>query len=290
MLNTGRAIGDEPTLISLLIRIALQAVSLASLERTLAQGEPSVAELEALQRLLEDEVRQPLLWIALRGERAGIYRTLEAMTNSRIPLSQLGRGSIPSFGEGFAQVFINPGLKRGNARLLRVLSEWIEVSKRPVEEQTGLFKLPQPASQRAGIEDIIVELLLPAIERVAEAFQRSQAKLRCGVTALAAERYRQAHGRWPDSLDELVQAKLLAAVPLDPYGGAPLRLRRTANGLVIYSISRDGQDNGGNLSDDSRAAGTDLGFQLWDVEKRRQPPHEWIPPPREGRPADDPAL
>ena len=52
----------------------------------------------------------------------------------------------------------------------------------------------------------------------------------------AAEEYRLTHQRWPESLAQLVQAGLLANTPIDEFDGQPLRWRRTADGLVIYSI------------------------------------------------------
>jgi hypothetical protein len=39
----------------------------------------------------------------------------------------------------------------------------------------------------------------------------------------------------------------------------------------VYSVSLDRQDNGGNITDNPTIAGADLGFRLWDVNRRRQP-------------------
>jgi hypothetical protein len=103
---------------------------------------------------------------------------------------------------------------------------------------------------------------------------REHASLRCAVAALAAERYRRRYGRWPDQLSALVP-EFLSAVPLDPFDGAPLRPRRTDDGLVIYSLGADRQDNGGSINrDDVGVDGTDLGLRVWDVGKRRQPAPE----------------
>ena len=41
--------------------------------------------------------------------------------------------------------------------------------------------------------------------------------------------------------------------------------------MVVYSVSLDRQDNGGNITDNPTIAGADLGFRLWDVNRRRQP-------------------
>jgi hypothetical protein len=116
----------------------------------------------------------------------------------------------------------------------------------------------------------LARLLLPAADKVAQAMSRSAAQMRTMIAALAAERYRQAHGRWPESLAALVP-QYLKEVPLDPFDGKPLRLRRLSDGLVIYSVGLDGQDNGGALANNI-APGTDIGVRLWDIEQRRQPP------------------
>jgi hypothetical protein len=119
---------------------------------------------------------------------------------------------------------------------------------------------------------VIVGMLAPAMTNIAQTCQRNHAMLRAAIVALAAERFRQQHGRWPAALGELVQAGLLKAVPTDPFDGQPLRLARTADGLIVYSVGPDKADDGGTLDrKDWIKTGTDLGFQLWDTKARRQP-------------------
>jgi hypothetical protein len=65
--------------------------------------------------------------------------------------------------------------------------------------------------------------------------------------ALAVERYRLAHGKWPQSLQKLTPA-FLTKVPDDPFGGGPLHYRRLGDGVVIYSVGPDKEDNGGTLA------------------------------------------
>jgi hypothetical protein len=46
-----------------------------------------------------------------------------------------------------------------------------------------------------------------------------------------------------------------------------------SDGIVIYSVGDDGADDGGTLADGSEPQdGTDIGFRLWDVPRRRQEP------------------
>jgi hypothetical protein len=105
-----------------------------------------------------------------------------------------------------------------------------------------------------------------------EGFRQKHAFLRSTIVALAVERYRRDKTTWPDSLEQ-VCPRYLAAVPLDPYDGKPFRYRRVKEGVVIYSVFRDGVDNGGNLDHvQPSASSLDIGVRLWDVDKRRQPP------------------
>jgi hypothetical protein len=73
---------------------------------------------------------------------------------------------------------------------------------------------------------------------------------------------------------------LLTADQIDHFKGMPMDLHRKEEGVMVYSVGPDGVDDGGNLGEDFRRAGTDLGFRLWDVAQRHGPPHEWIPSPR----------
>src|SRR5262249_26764708 len=129
-------------------------------------------------------------------------------------------------------------------------------------------------------QGIFVRLLMPALARLMEANRSLLAQTRCAIAALAAERYRGAHGDWPASLEALVADGLLKWVPADPYDGAPLRYLRHDDRVVIYSIGMDRQDNGGTFDGKSGITqGTDVGFMLWNVAQRRLLPLPAAEPP-----------
>ena len=66
------------------------------------------------------------------------------------------------------------------------------------------------------------------------------------VTAIALQRFKLAHGRFPDHLADLAP-EFLAVVPPDPVAGRPLRYRLQADGnFLLYSIGANGVDDGGN--------------------------------------------
>jgi hypothetical protein len=282
ILNTGRSMGDEPGTIAQLVRIACRALAVASIERTLAQGQPSEAALDALQQLLHDEAAHPLLWIAARGERAGLDHLMQAVLAGEVKLSHFTRDSGLSFLEALA--LYTPGeIKTQRAALLRHLTQLVEAARLPVEQQVRRLEQLQATVKE---QPPLVRLFTPALEKVAAACQRSQALMHCAIVAVAAERYRRAYQSWPDALAALQTAGFLAKLPADPFNGASLRLGRLGDGIVIYSLGPDGKDDGGKLDRRARPpAGADVGLRLWDVPARRQPPLDKGPgPPAPERP------
>jgi hypothetical protein len=157
----------------------------------------------------------------------------------------------------------------GHPWLLRHLTKAVEAAKLPPHEQSSVV-----SALDAQIKDCPGMLRERVIKlgSVSDAGHRHLAMFRCAATGLAAERYRLDKGRWPEKLGDLVPA-YLPAVPLDPYDGKPLRLARKPDGVVVYALGRDGRDDGGDFETlNTHQPGTDYGFRLWDVDKRRQPP------------------
>ncbi len=264
-LNAGRSLGDEPATISQLVRVACARLSLRALEQTLANTEAPAASLEELQRALAEEAEEPLQLIAARSDRVSYYNCLEVMRSGQFNRASYGVRS--SFLGSTADDWIDRGRARAClAAYLRFTNEVVEIAKWPVEEQQEPLKgLRKPSVKLPPLLDGLTRGL--EWPKQGAAFHRVKAELRCAA-ALAAERYRMAEGRWPESLDVLVP-RYLDAVPSDPFDGQPLRLRRLPDGLVIYSVGTDGVDDGGNLDRKKPTApGTDIGFRLWDVARR----------------------
>jgi hypothetical protein len=155
------------------------------------------------------------------------------------------------------------------AEALHYMNRLVDAARLPPEQQ--MARLQELESLIPKKVPVIIRLLAPAAFKVAQAGNRVRAQLRLTAVGLAAERYRQAHGRWPRALDELVP-EYLAAVPLDPFNGQPLKLSKHDQGIVIYSVGADGVDNGGAINAaNPNVAGSDIGFRLWNVKHRRQP-------------------
>ncbi len=275
-MNAGRSLGDEPILISFLIRVAGDHMALMALERTLAQGRPTEQALQPMQKLIQQEMGDlQKHWVsAMRGERAGHEILIRALNEGKLPattLSGMLGGGQPGIGERIVDYF--PAIiTREYPALLRHMNQVVETAKGPLEEQGERFR---ELEQQTRKSTLLVRLIAPGVQNVCKANQRIQALLRSALVALACERYRlqDKEGRWPASLADLHKLGLLSAIPSDPYDGAPLRYRPWTDGIILYAVGMDRIDDGGKIDRQrSNEPGVDIGFRLWNLDRRRQAP------------------
>lgn len=268
LLNCGRAVGDEPLLISQLVRLNSRQRALRSAERVLAQRQLSEAALGELQVLLRREADEPVLYYALRGERAFTDRTLEVTpTASNVTLPMRLRNIIRDPRNAGTQLqFLWPAaLTLLRADVLRGNTRAVEIAKLPSDRWQAEYDalLAESDAKPSRFVPGFTKSSCLVWQRIAEA----DADLRSTLALVACERYRLGHGRWPESLQSLVP-EFLDKVPTDPFDGRPLRYRRLPDGVVIYSIGPDHKDGGGAIRKDGKTPGDDIGRRLWDPDKR----------------------
>jgi len=269
-LNAARSLGDEPILISFLIRVAGSHIALLTLERTLSQGRASDAALAPMQSLIEKEIQDVQKhWVnALRGERGGQQHLMQALDDGKFKLSQFGwGGGTPSVMDRVTD-YAPVVLTQGYPSLLRHMNKVVEAAQLPFTQQyERMTELEKEIPQTS----LLARLLAPAVQKVTIANLRDQTLLRSALIGVAAERFRMQKGRWPQSPEEIVKAGLVAEIPADPCDGANLRWRRFADGIVVYGVSLDRTDDGGNINvQRAHEKGVDVGIKLWDPMRRRQ--------------------
>jgi hypothetical protein len=274
-LCAAKTLDEEPCILVYLARVCHVRTSVQSLERTMALGRPDARDLASLMALLDaEDVEAPAVFLAaLRGERAGVHKMLQAYEQGDISLARLMRQADldPSWA-GVVAPFAAAPVREAHAAYLRHMTALIDAAKRPEAEQPGRFKEAlrelQDDPKAVFARRVFEQQWWPSLHRAATFRLRCQAQLRCARTGLAAECYRQEQGEWPDKLETLV-SKYLPRIPADPFDGQPLRLRRTPDGVAIYSVGPDRKDDGGALGRRDRfVEGEDVGIRLWDEEKR----------------------
>lgn len=248
MINVVRSFGDDPLPLAVLSRGSARSNTVSAINHWLAQLEPANEILEQIQKLLEEERSVELLAMYSRGQRAYGFAMLESTTDNDFGL--------------FARM---------KANHLQFMNQYAEIVTHQTNEQFEQLEKWEQDFNSKKIFGLMCPTLKPTL-----AIHRSQANLDCSITAVAVERFRQATGKWPTTLNDVVTARLLSKIPTDPFDGKPLRWKQTEDGRMVYSIGKDRVDNNGafdpkNMSD----VGNDIVFRLYDPAHRRLPP---LPP------------
>ena len=89
---------------------------------------------------------------------------------------------------------------------------------------------------------VLTMQLIPSLTASFDACARTLAYQQAVLAAIAAQRYRLRHGRFPAQLDDLCP-DFLTAVPKDPFDGQPLRMLTRDGALIIYSVGKDERDD-----------------------------------------------
>jgi hypothetical protein len=259
--NAARAVGDEPISISQLIRGKCANLAGKAVVRLMAQGEPDEADLAALQRVVEEEAAHPGLRLGYRGDRALIDRLLRAMADGDVSLDNLDRP--PTWGERCRTFYGRDALRREHAAALPLLNKLVEVGDAPLHRRPQL--LQEHRAMVAALPHGPAKVLGGMLDRVESPFTRNEVFLTCLAVALAAERYRRAHGDWPPSLEALAP-QFLGAASLDPFDAEPLRYARLTDGVAIYSLCPDAK--GGVFDPEEPPPVEGVGVRLWDADRR----------------------
>jgi hypothetical protein len=159
-------------------------------------------------------------------------------------------------GSVFYRVFL---LQDDMAAYRRVMREMQQLAAKPYYEARPDWQAHEQ-SWREHKRGLVTMILAPATERVVVAATEADAGRLLARAALALTAFKAKTGSYPDTLDALVP-DFLPRVPLDPFSGRPLRLRRDGDGLVIYSVGRDLKDDGGHPVEPGKWEG-DLVFRL----------------------------
>lgn len=281
ILAVARGIGDDPWLISQLIRIAGVAITVGATQRTLAWGGGfDDAKLAELDKAFEKEAAEPRLLYGLRGERAMFYRICENIDSGTMDAWSLTDTPRPTVSR-LMSAPMRARIPENQAVGLELYNRLMAAAKLPPgrdrlialgEIEDEFFRLFRVGRVFGPLQPLaLVSLLLPAAQKINEADNRTVATLNAARVAIACERHRQKTGAYPEKLDELPK-ELLAEVLNDPFSGKPILYKKLPDGAVAYSVGGDGVDDGAVNLNPKNEKGNDIGFRLWTLDHRRKPP------------------
>lgn len=279
---------ETPHLISRLVYSACYAHGLYGLYRAFALGTIPDAELVKLQNFLEKQNNEDLPQL-IKLMRAEHHHMLENITSGQHHTA-------------FIQHY--HGMKKGTwaadvTMTHKALSYWnrfwaeIEIMNR-TSAQLELLKLHQRAltlaqsqprevmalykSAGANTQRPLIAYCTATAQKLVAATLSHQMLRDAAIVGIASERYRLAKGTWPSSMNDLVPT-YLKAIPTDPYSDKPLLYRVLPDGIAIYSVWMDGNDDGGSVMYLNEVYPKDKGFRLFNPELRGRR-YEDVHPPK----------
>ncbi len=264
----GRSIGDDPCTVAQLLRASAVWEHLPLMERALAQVTFSERQLADLARELEELNSPPWLTDMARGKRAMLNVDLENVRNSTSPQVVASYSGATSISWFTPYLTWSPGYMRTQqAQMLRLMNRYVDDISQPEPERTA--RLAAWRGEVSKTTGLVRDFLYHA-ETQNDYLLWHLATVRTTLVGIAAERFRLRHDRWPESIGELVDTKLIG-MPFDPFDAQPIRWKVVPQGRVIYSLGTNRIDDGGQRFD-PHGQRLDVVFRLFDPDKRRQPP------------------
>lgn len=268
----GESIQDEPLLITQLVRIAIENIGFKTLWIGLVDHRWSDNQLVELQRVIQNRQFGPALVQSLEGERAIAIETLDRaligpgqLLVDLSPLVSLGNGDGADsfFSSVSSPTLFKPSMllvpagwfRRSQLSLLNGYQRLLVKARQELSPTNSGYRFAVKAGdtstnvtsiQRSfGPFDILMNMLLPALDRATLKAAAAETIARLATTACALERFHLAHGEFPTTLAELAP-QYIAVVPVDYMTGEPLHYQRTDDGLFrLWSVGNDGKDDGG---------------------------------------------
>lgn len=252
MLHVTDSIRNQPFLISHLVRIAMMAITLQPIYEGLAQHKWSGTQLAELEQRLAKVDFLADFQTAMRGERACAIRAFEIQRITRedkIMVNYTDTNRIVTISYRFMP---SAYFYQNELAFARLHEQFIL----PLVDLTNRIVAPAALSHAEAAEiaqrkhafapyKAQALMLFPAISKSVIKFAIIQGQVDLAHVGCALERYRLAHGNYPESLDALAP-QFIAKIPHDIINGQPLHYRRTDDGkFVLYSVGWNETDDGG---------------------------------------------
>lgn len=261
LLRVARAYSKDGILLSQMIRTAVAAMGLDGVWQALQSPGWTEPQLASLQEELELLSLFPEFRRSLEVERAMVHE-LMVQVQDRGPdvlRGALGAGSPADDFWGRRMLGLWRSLWSDGDRLmfLRSQQEYLgglraieagqpaPIGLRACELATQ--RLEQRMRSLFAQRYWFSRMAIPAYGKATERVLGIDLLRRLSLLAVACERFRLREGHYPSSLADLEPALLRAPV-LDPFSGQPFCYRLQEDRFLLYSVGRNGRDDGGNAA------------------------------------------
>jgi hypothetical protein len=234
----GQLLADDPTVIALLMRDACDGLMLWTLNWTLNRIVFSPAQIDLLSAKLAEAEAPESLSRALVTEWASIEETFALPVRERFSALTVWQEDTQKSGLAEILIYEFGGVKEiDHLRSIDLVAECVAAAKLPSPDR---YRTARALEARLGnwcplfLNSRGCAFLPNVINHDGIRVARS----RVALVVLAVEKQRIETGELPDQLD--------AGLPLDPFTGQPLRYKKRTQGYIVYSVGKDGVDDGGD--------------------------------------------
>jgi hypothetical protein len=267
------ALRTEPILISHLVRIAVVNITLQPVWEGLADHRWSDKQLRALDQELGKLDLLADYRLAMRGEQAFSAGTTDYLRRTRA-LDGISGGSDNSPDvAGISRLIPSGWFYQNQLCCERFMVKWYvplaDQEQRiisPTSARRADAALASEISHRNPF-NVIEGMFIPALSGAVRKFALGQANVDLARVACALERYRIAHGSYPESL-ALLAPQWMETIPHDVINGRPLHYERTPDGrFLLYSVGWNETDDGGKVALGKNGLDIQQGDWVWQVPK-----------------------
>lgn len=247
----------EPSIISALVRMAIDSYALNLIERGLRLGSFDAAVLAEFDQRLVGRIREDRIQLPLQGERAMLVGVMRALLEDTVIFNFRDHR-----GRRISTAFIPDGLIRRNQLTACSFIDPLLEARSDPRRMTLLANDLDARIENLPVWDRAAKLLVPTLARPCELHMRLLLDMQCTRVIIAAERYHVAHQRLPSRIEDLVPA-YLDSVGIDLYDGELLRFMATEEGVTVYSVFENSIDDGGRVArEEGQKRSLDYGRRL----------------------------
>ena len=251
LLYLNNSLRDSPFLISHLVRIAIVAIGLQPIWEGFAEHKWSDEQLVALDTELGKLDFLADYEFAMRGERAFAIASFENQRLTREIISGQENGSLVT-----NKLTLMPSafFYQNELAFAQMHEQWtlplVDTNSRTIslEAMRRADSAVHAEMKHYSLYKVQALMVFPAVGKAVKKFAAIQASIDLARVACALERYRLAHGQYPETLDALAP-QFIGQLPHDIINGQPLHYRRTEAGqFVLYSVGWNEKDDGGQIA------------------------------------------
>jgi len=255
--------GKPITLVGAMIHVAVQGLYANVVEDGLRLHAWREPELLAIEKQLKDTALLAPVVEAFREGRAATCRTFESTRRSAlVKLFELEGAGTELALRFMPRGWFYQNMARG-AQLEQETLSSVDLTHqlvRPRQVSEVVRGLPSGSAQHSPYR-FLLALAIPNMAKALETAAAHQTLINQARIGCALERFRMAHGNYPDTLEALTPS-FIDRLPQDLIGGQPLKYSRTqTEGYLLYSVGWDEKDDGGTIG-----KSRDDGDWVWDMK------------------------